>query len=193
MDSTLPEPWDVSGLGAAQIVALPTSVDRSVRISSTVDGDVTAACRPATVVLGGSIRIAVDFLVGRAPSSPVLLVSLVSGGAPLLGFGLDAAGAPVEIAGDGAVHPGEALASDPPRPSASTGHRPPTWQRLEVAISTATGGVEWQVRDISGAQTGSGQTQVVNSANGAFDTICFLSPQGSPSGWTAIDDLVVEG
>lgn len=187
MDSKLAKPWRVSGGGTAQIVALPTSVDRSVRISSTATGEATSACRTAAVVLGGSIRIAVDFLVSRAPSSPIPLMSIGSGDTPQLNLGLDASGAPVEIAADGTVHQGEA------RPTASNRSGLPTWQRLELAINTATGGVRWQVHDTSGAQTGAGQAQVANLVTGAFDTICFLSPQGSPSGWTAIDDLVVEG
>jgi hypothetical protein len=189
MNSKLPATWIVSGPGSAEVIALPTSVDRSVRLGSSPAGDVTSACRPTAVVLGGPIRIAVDYAVGRPPASPVPLITIDSGTARQVAIGMDASGHAVSMAADGTTNAGE----QPPVPSAATpSGSGALWQRLEVTFDLAKGVAGWQLHDTSGALTASGQTDLASPAP-APDTICFLSPEGSPSGWIAIDDLFVGG
>ncbi len=191
-NSKLPEAWKVGGAGIAEIIALPTSIDRSARIASTINGEATSACRSAAVVPAGSIRVAVDLLLGRAPSSAVAVVTMESGSSSQLAFGVDPTGSPVEIIAGEAVRPAQASASAPNSAAPSTTRVVPMWQRLEVMIDPTSGAVQWQVRDTSGGQTGAGTTKIRDMTAAPLE-ICFLSPQGSPSGWTAIDDLVVEG
>jgi hypothetical protein len=189
MNSRLPATWIVSGPGSAEVIALPTSVDRSVRVASSLEGLVTTACRPTAIVLGGPIRIAVDYAVGRPPSSSVPLITIDSGTARQLAIGMNPSGVPVSIAADVTPSAGE---QPPAQRAAAPSGSAPLWQRLEVTVDTPAGIADWQVHDTSGALTGSGQTHLANPAR-ALDTICFLSPKGSPSGWIAVDDLFVGG
>jgi hypothetical protein len=144
-------------------------------------------------VLQGSIQIAVDYAVGRLPSSPVAFVSFESGNARQVALGMDRDGLPAEIASDGTLNRGSAPPAVQNPGISSPGPGIITWRRLAVSIEPGTGAVDWQVHDTSGAQTAAGRAMLRDPATATIDTVCFLSPQGAPSGWLAIDDLVVGG
>jgi hypothetical protein len=189
MNSKLPDPWSVGGAGLAAIVPLPTSVDRSVRISSSVDGVRTDACRPLDTT-AGSLQITFDYRLGSLPATVSRLLSIRSKSVTVLG---------IDIASDGQASlvargaDAEATAEAPgSRVAPVTPAVPTEWQRLQISVDPASGKVGWDAHDSAGAETGSGST-LTDLGSASLDTLCILSPDGSPSGWVAIDDLVVTG
>ena len=190
MNSKLPEPWSVGGAGLAAIVPLPTSVDRSVRISSSVDGVRSVACRPLDTT-AGPLQIMFDYRLGRLPATTSGLLSIRSKSVPVLGIVIAPDGAASLIAGAADV---EATA-EPPGSSVApvTPAAPTEWRRLQVSVDPASGKVGWDGHDSSGAATGSGSITLTDLGSASLDMLCILSPEGSPSGWVAIDDLVVMG
>jgi hypothetical protein len=188
MDSQLPAPWDVNGAGTAQIVALPTSVDRSARLSSGTDGSPTTACLPLGVGRAG-LAVAFDYDLGRAAPGQGPLLTAHSNGASVAGIIIDSQGRPVAAAiGDS---PASASASPSPVGAPSGETDTVGWQRLEVTLGGAEG-VQWQAYDTSGAETGAG-TALLADPSATVDMVCLHSPRGALAGWVAIDDLIIRG
>jgi hypothetical protein len=190
MDSSLPAPWKVAGGGSARIIALPTSVDRSVRIESDAAGARTTACRPIALARGSALQMSVDYRAGSLPTTSVSLLNVQAGEAPRIAVLLNPDGT-VVVLGDGTGQVGET----PARESAIPGTSGLTagWHRLEVAVDPVTGLAVWQALDSSGAETGSGIASVSDLGAAALDSVCLYSPAGVPSGWIAIDELLIEG
>jgi hypothetical protein len=189
MASQLPVPWDVSGAGSAQIVALPTSVDRSVRLRTGLDGTPTTACMPLGVQRA-ELAVAFDYDLGRGAPGQGLLLTAHSNGASVAGIIVDSQGRPVAAAiGDS---PASASASPSPVDAPPSGETDAVgWQRLEVTLGGAEG-VQWQAYDTSGAETGVG-TALLADPSATVDTVCLHSPRGALAGWVAIDDLIIRG
>jgi hypothetical protein len=177
MDSALATPWVVSGGDGATIVALPTSVDRSVRIRSAADGAPASACRPTGIDAGATVSIGLDVLVGGSPSAAVPLMTLESSGVRTLTIGLDPSRALVD------------LTQGTPPPAGATGSE--GWRRIEVRIDPAQAALEWEARDVSGAPVAAGTAAIDPST--AVDQVCLFSPEGAPSSWIAVDDLIAQG
>jgi hypothetical protein len=183
MDSLPGADWVVSGGDGASVVALPTSVDRSIRVRSSIQGNAATACRSVPDATASS-RISFDLLVGRPPPSTAAVVSLRSGERDLLTIAVDPSGSLTTIAGSGPA------ASSP----AAGGVRPRAgWGRVEVRIDGPGGLIVWRAHDVSGAEVAGGDLEVTDLAGAPVEDVCFISPQGMPSGWIAIDDLIVEG
>jgi hypothetical protein len=191
MDSSLPAPWMVSGGGSAKIIALPTSVDRSVRIASDAAGARTTACRPTPLARGSTLQMSVDYRAGRLPTTSVSLLNVRAGEATKIAVLLNPDGTAGLGDGGGAGHAGEPPARESAIPG--TSGLAAGWQRLELAVDPGAGLVVWQAVDSSGAETGSGTASVSDLGTAALDSVCLYSPAGVPSGWVDIDDLLIEG
>jgi hypothetical protein len=189
ISATPPAPWRVTGEGPVAVVALPTSVDRSVRIKSTAPGEMTALCRPTDVGGATGLHVAFDYVLGGTIVDVVLLASLQSGGTGSIEMLVGPSGAPVGVKGVD----GGASASSPPTapPSQAAGSAGLVWQRLVIDVDPLAGSVSWAGHDASGAETGAG-TATVGVAREAPGTLCLHSP-AVPAGWIAIDDLMIEG
>jgi hypothetical protein len=195
MDSTLPDPWTIDGQGPVRVAALPTSVDRSIRISSAASGEATIACRPTDIPAGRALRIAMDYRVGRALPQGAQIAELRGPQGAAFALLMDAASGRVHAVASPDASNTPSATSAGPRPSAGgnqteTDHHT-SWRRVEISIS-ATGGLEWQAHDVAGEDAGSGSLAGSQSA-AAVDTVCIASPAGAPAGWIAIDDLLIEG
>ena len=189
INATPPAPWQVTGEGSVAVVPLPTSVDRSVRIESTAQGDTTALCRPTEIGDATGLRVAFDYLLGRAVVGEVALVTLETGGAGSIELLIGPTGVPVGVKGvDGGASTSSPPAAPPSPPAGSTGL---VWQRLVVDVDPRAGSVSWVTHDTSGAETAAG-TAAVRVAREALGTVCLHSP-AAPAGWIAIDDLIIEG
>lgn len=189
MDSSLPKPWQVSGGGTAAVAPLPTSVDRSVRVSSDPEGAPTEACRPTATAGTASVRVAFDYRFGRTPAVDTTLLELRAGSTSVLEVVLVAADGRIAVLasnGDGSG----ALASG--APEAGFASDQDAWHRIEMTVASS-GEVAWQAHDTSGADAGSGTTLLDAAPRGLPDTVCLRSPAGSPAGWVAVDDLLIEG
>jgi hypothetical protein len=182
MDSDLGAGWVVSGGGGASVVALPTSVDRSVRIRSSMRGEAASACR--AVDQTAVQRVSFDLFIGRLPPSTAAVASVRSGDRDLLTLAVDPSGSLTSVAGPGSP------ASSPGPDGARSGEG---WGRVELRIDAPGGSIEWQAHDVTGAEIGSGASEVVGLTGALVDGVCFRSPDGMPSGWIAIDDLLIEG
>ena len=195
MDSTLAEPWTIDGDGPVRVVALPTSVDRSIRISSDTSGGATSVCRATGQPLGKALRIALDYRLGRSLPRSARLVELRASATAVFALVIDAAtgrvigiGGP-EMATSGAPPAGGAPPAASGAPNAADGQT--SWRRVQLTISDA-GELTWQANDRSGADIGSGSLGV-DAGGAGIDTICIHSPAGAPAGWVALDDLLIEG
>jgi hypothetical protein len=194
MDSALPTPWTVTGGGSAAIVALPTSVDRSIQLASGTSGTATAACRPTEVETGSALRVVVDYRLGRRPAQAVPLLSLRAGDVSKLAIVIDQEGAPVGVRLGSAqelVRGGDPPAQASPIPltsGVSVG-----WRRLDLTLDPASATATWSVSDSSGAATGRGSAPLTDVGAQSLDIACLFSPEGLPSGWVAIDELTIEG
>jgi hypothetical protein len=192
MDSSLSAPWMVSGGGSARIIALPTSVNRSVRIASDAAGARTTACRPTTLARGSKLQMSLDYRAGSLPTTSVSLLNVQAGEGPKIAVLLNPDGTVVVLGdGDGAGQVGEAPAPESAIPGASG--LTAGWHRLELAVDPGAGLAVWQALDSSGAETGSGTASVSDLGAVALDEVCLYSPAGVPSGWVAIDELLIEG
>ena len=191
MRSRLADPWTTSGDGSAEVVALPTSVDRSLRISSSTAGKPTMVCRPTSVAPAQSFRIAFDYLLGRPPASTVPILRLDSESSSQLELGIDTMARPFLGGGPGGSAPAPAIASPPPA-GASARAVAADWERVEITVDAAAGTAQWSAHDTSGAVTGSGAAALARTADAPVDEVCLLSPAGSPAAWVAIDNLVIE-
>ena len=193
MRSRLPDPWTVRGDGPVEIAALPTSVDRSVRIASGLDGSMTEACLPIGVAAGGAVRVALDYRLGRSPTTDVTLLTLGTEGSEALTVVLPAAGGPIQLVFSASASGGaETGQTGPPAaPGGSGADASTAWQRVDLSVSPV-GEVTWLAYDGTGADAGSGSASAPDLASRALDTLCLRSPAGAPSGWTAIDDLLIQ-
>lgn len=189
MDGALPEPWTLAGVANARIVALPTSVDRSARLSSGLDAAPTTACLP--VVSTAAVSIAFDYILGRALPAPAIVLTVQAGDANVAGVVLDRSAAPVAaVFGDDPLPSG----AKPDASLATLGSpQPEGWQRLDVSIDRAAGSITWRAHDVTGARTGEGTATSSELSTVPIDTVCFHSPDGAPSGWVAIDDVDIRG
>ena len=195
MDSTLADPWTIDGEGSVRVTALPTSVDRSIRISSDASGAATVACRPTGLPPGTALRIALDYRLGRALPQGARVIELRAERAVAFALLIDAATGRVHGVGNSERETSGAAATRGPRASAgddgSRADDHTSWRRVEVVL-TGSGDMTWQANDVSGADAGSGS--LPGEANGArVDAVCIVSPAGAPAGWIAVDDLLIEG
>ena len=189
ISATPPPPWRVTGEGPVAVVALPTSVDRSVRIKSTAPGETTALCRPTDIGGATGLHVAFDYVLGGAIVDDVALVTLQTGGTGSIELLVGPTGAPVGVKGvDGGASASSPPAAPPSPPAGSAGF---VWQRLVVDVDPLAGSVSWAGNDPSGAETGAG-TATIEVAREAPGTLCLHSP-AVPAGWIAIDDLTIEG
>jgi hypothetical protein len=189
--SRLADPWTTAGDGSAEVVALPTSVDRSLRISSSTTGKPTLVCRPMSVGPAQSFTIAFDYLVGRPPASAATILRLQSESSSQLELGIDTMARPFIGAGPGGTGPAPAIGSPPPA-AASARAVAAGWARVEIKVDVAAGTAQWLAHDTSGAQIGSGTAALARAVDAPVDKVCLLSPAGSPAAWVAIDNLVIE-
>ena len=195
MDSTLADPWTIDGDGPVRVAALPTSVDRSIRISSDASGAATFVCRPIALPPGAALRIAMDYRLGRSLPEGARVIELRAERTVAFALVIDAATGRVQGVGNPAAATSGPAASDGPRASAddddSLADDHTSWRRVEVIV-TGSGDLTWQANDVSGADAGSGS--LPGEASGAgVDTMCIVSPAGAPAGWIAVDDLLIEG
>jgi hypothetical protein len=126
IDSPLPSPWTVSGSVDAAVIALPTSVDRSVRLRSSTNGVATVACRPVSVPDPSAVRVSVDLLVGSLPRDPAPVLVLRRGDSTVLQLVLASDGSIASVTEVGDVIVEGAGAA--PEPSGSQ-----AWRHLDVA------------------------------------------------------------
>ena len=183
MDSPPGARWVVYGGDGASVIALPTSVDRSIRVRSSTQGEAATACRVIDDTTA-AVHIGFDLLVGGAPPSTAAVVSLRAGERDLLSLGIEPSGRLVAMPGAGFEGGSTGPTSAPPVEG---------WGRVDLTIDGAGGLIDWRAHDATGAQVASGTPQVADLAGVAVDGVCFHSPLGTPSGWIAIDDLIVEG
>jgi hypothetical protein len=182
MDSSLPSTWRVEGGGGASIVALPTSVDRSVRIRSSPEGDRASACRPTGVDATSILGLGVDVVVGGRADAAVPLLALEHDGTRVVVIGMGPSGDLVQL-----QPPPDAVVTAPP----DLAGEPDAWRRLELRLDPNESLVEWQAHDVSGTQVAAGRSTLERGA--WADVLCLFSPEGAPSSWIAVDDLVVRG
>ena len=164
MGTTLEGPWTVTG-GKAEIVALPTSVDRSVRIWSYRKGGSTRVCRHLDALPGSKISVRFEFMWKPTPTAVVTLLTFRHARADIVALQVDPGGSPVQE---------------------------PGWQRLDAVLDTTFGQLTWQTDEVADAGATSGSA-AVTLGSARPDELCLLSPSGSSSGWVAIDDLHIEG
>jgi hypothetical protein len=187
IDSKPAAPWNIEGAGPVRIVALPTGVDRSVRIGSDARGNGTALCRPIDVPSGRDAHFAFDFALGHQPSVNAKLVELRRGDAPIVEVVVIAATGEAKAirVATGIVVPGSA----PPRPGAALDVT--RWWRVTLTISSR-GAVSWGATDSSGTNAGSG---MLPEAKGSapLDSFCVVSPTGTPGAWVDVNEVLIEG
>ena len=193
MDSSLADPWTIDGDGAVRVVALPTSVDRSIRIASDKSGGATSVCRRTGLPAGSGLRITLEYRLGRSLRRDASLLEFRAGGSVVSALVVDAATGGITGASASGTASSEApTAGGSPgtAPEASTGPDADTaWRHIEVTVSDS-GKLTWRANTVSGAESGSGSLQ---GGAGHIDTVCFSSPAGARAGWVAIDDLLIEG
>ena len=176
--STLPSPWIMSGSGTAGVIALPTSVDRSVRVRS--DGaTAAAACRPVPGTVGGDLHVEVDIQLGTLVAATSKVITLGSAASEAFSIGVDRNG--YLIGADNRQVVG--------------GNRLPagTWAHVSITLHRPTSTVDWKVAGADGASLASVRTQVPPDAAQTADRVCLLSPAGTPGGSVAINNLVATG
>ena len=187
VDSKPASPWTIQGAGSVRIIALPTGVDRSVRIGSDARGNATALCRPIEVATGRDAHFAFEFALGGQPSVNAKLVELRRGDAPIVEVVVIAATGEAEAirVATGIVVPGSA----PPRRGDALDLT--TWRRVTLTISGG-GAVSWEARDSSGTDAGSG-TLPDSKGSAPLDSFCVLSPTGTPGAWLDLNEVLIEG
>ena len=195
MDSTLADPWTIDGDGPVRVVALPTSVDRSIRIASDTSGGPTNVCRPIGVEAAKALRIAFDYRLGRALPEDARLLGLRAGATAVAALLLDAStGRLLGVTGSEAAPPTAAGPSAAPAKPPGASNKPArdsAWRRVEISVSES-GELTWQANEASGGAAGSGTLASAADAS-RIDTVCFSSPAGAPAGWVALDDILIEG
>jgi hypothetical protein len=195
MDSALGPPWVVSGGDSAQVVPLPTSVDRSIRIRSSADGGSAAACRATTTDPGRPLRAGFELLIERAPTTAAPVFTVEGGGGRLLAIGIGPSGALVDLqqpSADGSpLPPGSSPAPGTSTPPEGGGRGDGEWRRIQAGIDPAQGSATWQAHDAAGVEVAGGTLTI--DPGSVVDQLCFFSPQGVPSGWIAVDDLIIRG
>jgi hypothetical protein len=179
IDSPLPQPWSSEGSGTVAIVALPTSVDRSVRLRSDPSGATVSACRPISDVPSSTGPIVdVDLMLVSLPTtSPSPLVRLRVGSRDVVAIGVDPTGAIVDSGS---------------RPDASGKLLTGIWTHLSLAVDRETKSVSWQLRAADGTAIAPPHpAALVGGASAAIDSICLTSPAGAGSGAVIANNLTV--
>jgi hypothetical protein len=164
MGSELSSAWTVSG-SRAEVVALPTSVNRSVRIGTDPGGKPTSACRVIDASIGSPISVQFDYLWNQPVKTPVRVMTFAAAGTTLA-----------------------AVTIEPSMPAATLDG----WHRVQAVIDVGRGAFSWRTLDRNGDETGSGQATL---ALGSMrpDHVCLISPAGKPPGWLAVDDFLLSG
>ncbi|HET9852823.1 MAG TPA: hypothetical protein VFP56_09985 [Candidatus Limnocylindrales bacterium] len=79
IDSGPPSDWTSSGGGAAAVVPLPTSVDRSLRLTSSPSGDASFVCRAVATPEERVIQVSLDVLLGPAVPDGATVINVAEG------------------------------------------------------------------------------------------------------------------
>jgi hypothetical protein len=179
INSPLPPPWEVTGSGAAVVIALPTSVDRSVRLRTSSGGDPERACHPLRTNGGSDMRVALDILLETPVGAASDLITLRSGSTDALVIGVDAGG---RIVGDDASQaPAGALA-------------PGTWAHVSISVHPDSKTVDWDVSAADGTTLASATGRPLDPASaGGIESFCVVSPGGTPGGSIAVNNVRAAG
>jgi hypothetical protein len=177
--STLPSPWTFSGSGTAGVIALPTSVDRSVRVRS--DGATQAtACRPLPGTVAGDLHVEVDIQLDAPVASTTKVIALGSAASEAFSIG---------VARDGHL-----IGADNQPVAAGSVLRPGTWAHVSITLHRATSTVDWHVAGADGTSLASDTSSPVRAeAAQTANRVCLLSPAGTPGGSVVINNLVASG
>ena len=122
-------PWSVTK-DRAEVIALPTSVDRSIRISSGRDGRATFACRSLGDASGSRVSVRFDYQMKGPPGAVVTLLTFRAASTDLVSLTVDAPGGTER-----------------------------SWQHVEAALDAIIGTMTWHVTT-GGTETGSGDAKV---------------------------------
>jgi hypothetical protein len=182
MGAPPPPAWTTTG--TAEVIAAPTSVDRSLRLRSSGAGAEARSCLELAVPWLAMRHIDFRFQVGDAVSA-ARFVTLDAGTDTLLSLNAD----PTAKVSNGPV-------PDVPDPSAGAGRsttaRPSAWRHIQIEIDPETQRLSWTTTNDAGAPGESG-TRTLPTLDGLpTGALCLHSPKGTPLGWIAIDDVLVE-
>jgi hypothetical protein len=179
INSPLPRPWEVSGSGAAVVIALPTSVDRSVRLRTSAGGNPERACHPLRTDGAADVRVALDVLLETAVGAASDLITLTSGSTDALVIGVDADG---HVVGDDALQaPAGALA-------------PGTWAHVSISVHPDSKTVDWDVSAADGTTLASAMGRPLDPGSaGGIESFCVVSPGGTPGGSIAVNNVRATG
>jgi hypothetical protein len=174
INSSLPPSWDVTGSGAAVVIALPTSVDRSVRLRASDGGNAERACHPLPPGATVDLRIELDFVLETALSSDTNLVTLASGANDAVTIGLD--------------RNGRLLGADATSGSLPAG----TWAHLSLTMHRASPTVDWEVT-AAGTSLGAARNRAPDNAFSGISALCLQSPQSTQAGSVAFNNVRATG
>jgi hypothetical protein len=179
INSPLPPPWEVTGSGAAVVIAFPTSVDRSVRLRTSDGGNPERACHPLRTGGAADVRVELDILLERAVETGSDLITLTSGSTDAMVIGVDAGG---RIVGDDTSQaPAKALA-------------PGAWAHVSITVHPGSKTVDWDVSVAQGTTLASATGRPLDTASaGGFESFCVVSPGGTPSGSIAVNNVRATG
>ena len=121
--------WSVTK-DRAEVIALPTSVDRSIRISSGRDGRATFACHSLGDASGSRVSVRFDYQMKGPPGAVVTLLTFRAANTDLVSLTADA--------------PAETERS---------------WRHVEAVLDAVVGTMTWHVTT-GGTDTGSGDAKV---------------------------------
>jgi hypothetical protein len=134
IDATPAPPWQIGGAAKAGVIALPTSVERSLRLTTSSKGEATTACRPtATTGQAASTSVELVLLVGMTADHSVPVITFRDGDRTVAAAGVDPSGrivdvgggmSPVAITGDLAVPEGQLTSQ--------------AWRQVVVSVDAAT-------------------------------------------------------
>jgi hypothetical protein len=180
MGPNTPVGWTTRG--DAEIVASPTSVDRSLRLRTSTEGVASTACRAVLTPWIGVTRIQLSLLVEGATSTSRAM-TMESGSEVLLTLRSDPSG---RISGAAPA------AEGPPRAGSAGAKADPPWQRVEIEVNTLASSVTWRAFEETGTQAGSGTRIIDGLERLPAGDVCLHSPRDAGSSWIALSDLVVE-
>jgi hypothetical protein len=179
INSPLPRPWEVTGSGAAVVIPLPTSVDRSVRLRTSDGGNPERACHPLRTDGAADVRVELDILLETAVATGSDLITLASGSTDALVIGVDARGR--IAAGDASQAPAGALA-------------PGTWAHVSITVHPGSKTVDWGVSLADGTMLANATARPLEPASaGGIESLCVVSPDGTPGGSIAVNNARATG
>jgi hypothetical protein len=173
INSPLPQPWKVTRSGVAVAIALPTSIDRSVRLRAS-DGSPERACHPLPAGAVADLRLELDFVLETAPSSDSTIVALMSGATEAIAIGIDRTG---RLAG---------------ADSTSSALSPGTWAHLSLIVHRASSTIDWEVI-ADGTVLGAARNRPLANAAAGISGFCLESPQGTQAGSIAFNNVRAAG